>query len=195
MDWLLFGDVDGDKNERHIKQEYLGRAYGKAVISANNENNLSGWEAVWAEQDSENFEFPDVYFVPLFDVQVSAGAGIEVYGEHVIQMVPFSRKWLAGEGLFLRNLACLPVEGDSMFPSLMSTDIVLVNHAKTSGDGIFVLRMGNMLRIKRLQWLYDGKLRISSDNPVYQPETINPAELGDEFAVIAACHTRISRVL
>ena len=64
-----------------------------------------------------------------------------------------------------------------MIPSLTSGDIVLVNHAKRNGDGVFVVRMGNALRVKRLQWLANGDLRISSDNPIYQTEQITPAEL------------------
>ena len=66
------------------------------------------------------------------------------------------------------------------------------------GEGVisadFVLRLGNALRIKRLQWLADGSLRISSDNPLYQPEHISPADLGEDFAIVGACHTKIGRV-
>jgi len=138
--------------------------------------------------------FPDVAFVPLFDAEVGAGNGIEVYGENIIQLIPFSQSWLAAEGLYIRDLACLPVNGDSMIPSLTSGDIVLVNHAKRNGDGVFVVRMGNALRVKRLQWLANGDLRISSDNPIYQTEQITPAELAGDFDILGACHTRISRV-
>ena len=91
-------------------------------------------------------------------------------------------------------MACLPITGDSMTPGLMPGDIVLVNHGKRDGDGVFVLRFGNSLRIKRLQWLADGSLRISSDNALYQAEHITPADLGDDFAIIGACHTKIGRV-
>ncbi len=140
------------------------------------------------------FDDADAVWVPLYDVEVSAGSGIEVYGERVIQRVPFAKSWLHSEGLHARNLACLPVHGDSMKPSLTSGDIVLVNHAKRGGDGVFVVRMGNALRVKRLQWLANGDLRISSDNPIYQTEQITPADLGGDFDILGACHTRISRV-
>ena len=81
-----------------------------------------------------------------------------------------------------------------MEPTLQHGDIVLVNHEKTRGDGVFVVRMGNALRVKRLQWLANGDLRISSDNPIYQTEQITPAELAGDFDILGACHTRISRV-
>lgn len=140
------------------------------------------------------FDDADAVWVPLYDVEVSAGSGIEVYGERIVQRVPFAKSWLQGEGLHAGDLACLPVHGDSMMPSLTSGDIVLVNHAKRDGDGVFVVRMGNALRVKRLQWLANGDLRISSDNPIYQTEQITPAELAGDFDILGACHTRISRV-
>ena len=140
------------------------------------------------------FDDADAVWVPLYDVEVSAGSGIEVYGERIIQRVPFAKSWLHSEGLYARHLACLPVHGDSMEPTLQHGDIVLVNHEKTRGDGVFVIRMGNALRVKRLQWLANGDLRISSDNAIYESEQVNPDDLGEQFAILAACHTRISRV-
>ena len=127
------------------------------------------------------FDDADAVWVPLYDVELSAGSGIEVYGERIIQRVPFAKSWLQGEGLHAGNLACLPVQGDSMEPTLQHGDIVLVNHEKTRGDGVFVVRMGNALRV-------------SSDNPIYQTEQITPAELAGDFDILGACHTRISRV-
>ena len=140
------------------------------------------------------FDDADAVWVPLYDVEVSASSGIEVYGERIIQRVPFAKSWLHSEGLYARHLACLPVHGDSMEPTLQHGDIVLVNHEKTRGDGVFVIRMGNALRVKRLQWLANGDLRISSDNAIYESEQVNPDDLGEQFAILAACHTRISRV-
>ena len=151
-------------------------------------------QRAWALLESQRDNTPAVVFVPLYDVAVSAGNGADVYGERVIQQVPFDAAWVRSEGLHAKNLACLPIAGDSMTPGLMPGDMVLVNHATTHADGVFVLRLGNALRIKRLQWLADGSLRISSDNPLYQPEHISPADLGEDFAIVGACHTKIGRV-
>ncbi len=168
LDWLILG-----------KGEMQG---GSTVQQA--------WQMLDAQRDGR----PAVVFVPLYDVAVSAGNGADVYGEQVLQQVPFEAAWLHHEGLHRNDLACLPITGDSMTPGLMPGDIVLVNHGKRDGDGVFVLRFGNSLRIKRLQWLADGSLRISSDNALYQAEHITPADLGDDFAIIGACHTKIGRV-
>ena len=168
LDWLILGK--GDKESGNVTQR------------------------AWALLESQRDNTPAVVFVPLYDVAVSAGNGADVYGERVIQQVPFDAAWVRSEGLHAKNLACLPIAGDSMTPGLMPGDMVLVNHATTHGDGVFVLRLGNALRIKRLQWLADGSLRISSDNPLYQPEHISPADLGEDFAIVGACHTKIGRV-
>ena len=176
LDWLILG-----KGER------------KGGSTAP-ERKKSVMEEVWAALEENRSPFPGVALVPLFDAEVGAGNGSEVYGENIIQLIPFSQSWLAAEGLYIRDLACLPVNGDSMIPSLTSGDIVLVNHAKRDGDGVFVVRMGNALRVKRLQWLANGDLRISSDNPIYQTEQITPADLAGGFDILGACHTRISRV-
>ena len=168
LDWLILGK--GDKESGNVTQR------------------------AWALLESQRDNTPAVVFVPLYDVAVSAGNGADVYGERVIQQVPFDAAWVRSEGLHAKNLACLPIAGDSMTPGLIPGDMVLVNHATTHGDGVFVLRLGNALRIKRLQWLADGSLRISSDNPLYQPEHISPADLGEDFAIVGACHTKIGRV-
>ncbi|QMT34807.1 LexA family transcriptional regulator [Neisseria wadsworthii] len=137
----------------------------------------------------------DFTTVPLYDTPASAGNGSFFDTENIIQHIPFDIGWLKREGLQVKHLVCLPIKGDSMQPGLIDGDIVLVNRAAQQGDGVFVLRIGDALRIKRLQWLANGSLRISSDNPLYQPEILNLSQLDDsQFAIIGACHTKIGRV-
>lgn len=131
--------------------------------------------------------------VPLFDTPASAGAGSFFDAEHIIQQVPFDAGWLKREGLHIKDLVCLPIKGDSMSPALSDGDIVLVNRAVQRGEGVFVLRMHDALRIKRLQWMTNGQLRISSDNPIYEPETVTLKALED-FAILGFVHTKIGRV-
>lgn len=144
-----------------------------------------------------DYEDADAAWIPLYDVQVSAGSGAEVFGENIAQYIPFARSWLYEEDLSAKDLVCVFVQGDSMNPILIHGDIAVVNTAFVDGDGVFVVRMGNALRVKRLQWLVDGSLRISSDNPAYEPETIGAdelAEMENQFSIIGKCHTRIGRV-
>lgn len=85
-----------------------------------------------------------------------------------------------------------------MHPTLKHNTISLINRANTQGDGVFAVRVGNHLRVKRLQWLMDGSLRIMSDNPAYETEEIAAAELAElseQFAIIGECRMAISPIL
>ena len=135
----------------------------------------------------------DAVWVPLYDVYASAGGGEDVWGEEIEQYIPFSRVWLNQQNLHSKNLVCIKVRGDSMEPTLNNGDVILVNTARQVGDGVFVVRIGSLLRVKRLQTLLNGSLKISSDNPIYESETLNPN--GDsDFAIIGECHSKIARV-
>ena len=138
---------------------------------------------------------PNIVLVPLYDVPVSAGHGSFFDTENIIQQIPFDAEWLEREELIAGQLACLPIKGDSMSPGLKTSDIVLIDLTHQRGDGVFVLRLNGALRIKRLQWLADGRLRISSDNPIYETEYVDPASPPDDFAIIGFCHTKIGRVV
>lgn len=141
----------------------------------------------------QDYDDQDAVWVPLYDVYASAGGGENVWGEEVEQYIPFSRLWLNQKKLHSKSLSCVKVRGDSMEPTLNNGDVILVNSDRQVGDGVFVVRIGNLLRVKRLQTLLNGSLKISSDNPIYESETLNPKEDSD-FAIIGECHSKIARV-
>lgn len=150
------------------------------------ENTVSG---------SLKYDDSDAAWIPLYDVRLSAGNGLDVFDENIVQHIPLSHRWLHNEGLYAKDLVCAWIDGDSMRPTLIPTDIVVINRAQIHGDGVFAVRMGDVLRVKRLQWLADGRLSIISDNPNYKSETINPIDLGDQFCILGECHTAIGRIL
>jgi phage repressor protein C with HTH and peptisase S24 domain len=135
-------------------------------------------------------EFVDV---PLYDLQAAAGNGRLFSEEKVKHVLHFRREWIANEGLYAKNLVALDVAGDSMADTLLEGDTVLVNRAVTARDGVFLLRMGEALRIKRVQWRVDGALRLSSDNEMYEPEIVQPENLG-QIEILGHCHWRGGRV-
>lgn len=211
LDWLIFGDVDGKQFERYINCEYLDRAYKNAVIFEGNlpavpplTKHDEGAEIIGTQEIGSiikqiqppyiDLSSTNCAYIPLYDVPVSAGHGSFFDEENIIQRIPFDTEWLDREGLDAEKLACLPIKGDSMSPGLKTSDIVLINLTHQRGDGVFVLRLNGALRIKRLQWLADGRLRISSDNPIYETEYVDPASPPDDFAIIGFCHTKIGRV-
>lgn len=136
---------------------------------------------------------PNYTEVPLYDVEASAGNGSFFEDEKIIDYRKFSNDWLTHEGLNKATLALIRVAGDSMDGTLHDGDTVLIDLSKRKPDGVFALRFGDSLRIKRLQRMTDGSLRVSSDNEMYREEVVHPENL-DQVEIIGLCHWRGGRV-
>ena len=125
--------------------------------------------------------------VPLYGVQGSAGEGQWVNGEEVEDLLAFKREWITQE-LRTRpeNLSLIHVQGESMIPTLSPGDVILLEQTGQAqvSDGIFVIRMGEALLVKRLQFLPNQEVNITSDNASYHPFRINLKEPGEDFAII-----------
>lgn len=123
--------------------------------------------------------------VPQIDVTAGMGGGGivgEVNTEHngiVVSADQVSGRWGLPEFIYARigvpsaRLAALPVQGDSMSPTLKDGDVIFVDtgHRSPSPDGIYALSddFGGVI-VKRLESHGgDGRVRIISDNPLHQP--------------------------
>jgi phage repressor protein C with HTH and peptisase S24 domain len=111
--------------------------------------------------------------IPVYDVQVSAGFGALVdYEEqtHSLAFPPdYLRKLTAGSP---KDLAIISTKGDSMEPTLLDDDIVLVDMSKThmGYEGMFVLRHNDTLLVKRAGMAAKaGSVMLISDNKAYPP--------------------------
>ena len=51
-------------------------------------------------------------------------------------------------------------------------------------DGIYLMRSGDALLVKRLQFLPDGEIRVISDNPAYEPFTVHPSDGESDFNIV-----------
>lgn len=132
-------------------------------------------------------EGQDYVLIPLYGVETSAGDGQWIASEEVEDLLAFKREWITRE---LRagpeNLALIHVQGESMVPTLNPGDVILLErYARPHmSDGIFVIRMGEALLVKRLQFLPEGELRVSSDNPAYRSFAVNLRTPGEDFQII-----------
>lgn len=136
-----------------------------------------------------------VSFIPLYDTIVNTERGILSDIGVIIGQVPFDSNLLSTYNLNTDNCACFSVTGDSMAPYLADGDIILADLTRQCGDGVFIVRIGNELRIKRLQYLTNGSLRISNDNPLCHTEVLNLADNGGyPLDIIGACRIRVGRV-
>lgn len=109
--------------------------------------------------------------IPVYDIQASAGFGSNNEEGAPIYYNMFRTQWLRR---FSRDgysrLAVISVRGDSMWETLHDGDHVLIDRGVTSvgQDGIYVLRQGDELAVKRISSHPATKmLTIKSDNPIY----------------------------
>ncbi len=100
--------------------------------------------------------------------RISAGRG-QVPENAVDVRIAFRKEWIWRKG-DPANMALIKVDGDSMEPSLVSGDLVLVDRNRDYIDpqgGIYALALDDIIMIKRVQVIADG-VRIISDNPKYE---------------------------
>lgn len=145
------------------------------------------------EPRPDYYSDPDYSEIPVYDIEASAGQGTLFEQELISSYLKFRKDWMTREGLHAHNLVAIRVSGDSMDGTLAAGDTVLIDRSRTKPDGVFAIRIGDALRIKRLQKMTDGTLRVSSDNPIYQPEHIHPENL-NQVDIIGQCYWRGGRV-
>lgn len=131
--------------------------------------------------------------VPMYDIEAAAGTGRAFDAENVETTLYFETNQLAAEGLDPAQLVGAKVRGDSMGETLRDGDQVLVNRAQCKPDGVFLIRMGDELRIKRVQRVAGGALMLISDNTHYPPELLKPQDMKD-VEILGRCEIRIGRI-
>ena len=108
--------------------------------------------------------------VPKLAVGASAGGGALYDQDSLAGKVGFDEKWLRRMGVDPAKLSLIQVQGESMIPTLHDGDDILVDSGaalKPIRDGIFVLRMDDVLMVKRILRGPSGSISVLSDNPAY----------------------------
>lgn len=109
----------------------------------------------------------------------AAGVGTRASAEHdgldPIGDMAFTFDWLRRTvGRAVGMLSSVEVRGDSMEPTLIDGDTILVDEGinRVDDDGIYVLEIRGRRVVKRVQHFVDGTMALISDNPAYQRETV-----------------------
>lgn len=108
--------------------------------------------------------------IPKLAVGASAGPGAIPGRETLAGKIGFDEKWLRKQGLDPAKLSLIQVEGDSMAPTLNHGDDIMVDNRAAAGplrDGVHVIRLDDVLMVKRLAGGPSGRLSVLSDNPAY----------------------------
>ncbi len=106
--------------------------------------------------------------IPRLPLGASAGPGTVAHDFAPVDRLRFSGRWLRQQGLEPAMLSVIEVEGDSMEPTLRDGDEILVDRTpRPLRAGLHVIRLDDVLLVKRLEPGPAGLLRVISDNPAY----------------------------
>ena len=115
--------------------------------------------------------------VPYLAVAASAGRGAVAEGEQVIRAEHFTARMLRAAGVAPAAASIIDAVGDSMAPGVLEGDRLLVDRSdvRIVSDGVYVVRRGDALVVKRLISRAGG-LELISDNADYAPIVCAPGE-------------------
>ena len=138
-----------------------------------------------AESSAAYHQMQDYTLVDCYQVFASAGFGATVSDELKTEPMAFRTDWLKKEGLAPERLAVIRAKGDSMEPTISNNDIILVYlcNGEALRDGLYVLRIGDSLLVKRLQFDPFGGFKIISDNPGYETQMVTKDQRADVHIV------------
>lgn len=141
------------------------------------------------KKDNQSTQNNDCSIIPVRgDVYASMGSGITVYNENQTATYQISNKLASDIGVNLKNTEMIFASGDSMEPTIMGGDSLLVDKSKTEVyDGrIYCVRIDGQLYAKRLQKLPPNKVKVVSDNKQkYDPFYVDfSKDIDFDFAVI-----------
>lgn len=122
--------------------------------------------------------------IPLYNgVRAAAGGGALVEHETPDDALVFKEQWVRIElGARPQDLYLIRVAGDSMAPTLESGDVILVDRRAQRPDreGVYILRMNDMLLVKRLQAIPGGLVRVISDNAAFSSFNVTRNEMDNK---------------
>ena len=170
----------GDRRLKYDQAAIIAQALGVAVTDLHAE--IEG-----APERAHHDSPRQLGQVRITEIEVHAGAG----PERMPDLDPDGNAVVLAEWMMPReflpsayrggNLVIVRVQGDSMMPRLAPNERVVVDTSQTVpfAEGIYLTWNGLGVVIKRLQVLpgNPAKVRISSDNPAYEPYIVTADEV------------------
>lgn len=121
--------------------------------------------------------------VTIDEIDLAFGLG-ETYTDHVSVETTrrrFPRAWLSTlTDAAPAHLVFARGRGDSMMPTLLDGDIVLIDKTQSTfreQDVLWAVLMGDAAMIKRLRMRPSGRIALLSDNPMVPPDEVAQSEI------------------
>lgn len=155
-----------------------------ALIKISRANNANiDWLAGAENVTFENARFlgaSDFETIPLYSAEASAGCGCfhhedAIIGEHLILVDDLKRL-----GIKKEDACAIKARGDSMLPTLMDGDLLVVDTREQIGvyDGVYAISLDHQLLVKRLRYdIASQGYHIISDNPEHDNFLLSKNEL------------------
>ena len=142
----------------------------------------------------------DFINIPFYDATFAAGAGSHNGDlDFVSEVMPYPKSRLDDLQVPYECAHIVKVKGDSMEPTLVDGDIILLNSNATSPTSgkIYTFDFDGDLRVKRFTKRLDGSWLITSDNPdknIYRDEVLSSHNIG-QLRIIGQVVTIVERNL
>ncbi|WP_084629181.1 S24 family peptidase [Neptunomonas japonica] len=154
-----------------VNQEWLATGRGEARYSDDSEGG--------AHEDPQLYSpYSKFIKIPIIEASLAAGAGSYATEDVISEYMEIGRDRLEKYQINENTATIAPIRGESMEPTLISGDLLLVNTSvrKPISGKIFAFDFDGDLRIKRFNKRLDGSWLISSDNEdknLYRDEVVS----------------------
>jgi hypothetical protein len=129
--------------------------------------------------DSAYVEFP-AFDMPSF-----------IDGETAEWSMRLPSDWVPLEGCSVADTIAMRIPGNCMAPTINDGEVVLVDRRPRDIDGVYVLRVGESIRVRRVQRMYGGALHLLCDNADYETDVIG-VDQADAVDFIGYCFARLT---
>ena len=162
-----------DENRVQKRQDQQGKILN---LMRENQENTYAVSTVAAPFDPAIHKSEHV-LVPKLAVRASAGHGAINDHERPEHLLAFRRDWFRKHGLSLDRLGAIEVNGDSMEPTLLDGETILINCGCAMPPPLETLVVARVnddaLVVKRL-YKWDDDYMLLSDNRIYRPIKLTP---------------------
>lgn len=126
------------------------------------------------------------FSIPVYSITAGMGRGRFLDSEEILKIVVFDPATLRDMNLSgsAHGIVAVYADGESMLPTIPPKSIVFVDrNQRDLRDGVYLVRLEEMIYVKRLQRLPNHKVKVISDNPIYEPFEVD-LKNGDDFEIL-----------